>query len=167
MSRRTLNYSELIKESAEDLCRLLAQKSQSVRIQERLKFLHLLKTGACLTQQSAGEGIGLSGRQGQNLWRIYQKEGLEGLRHSRYKGGNNRRITADQDAEVLARLDKDDLISQSQIQAYIHQTFQVKYSASGISRKLRRLGAKAKTGRPVNVRKDVVGEVEFKKNSKN
>lgn len=167
MSRRKLNYSEIIQESAEELSALIANKNHSVRIQERLKFLHLLKTGAWLTQESAGIELGLSGRQGQNLWRIYQKEGLGGLSCSRYKGGNNSRITVAQDAEILARLDKDDLITQSEIKAYIHQTFQVKYSASGISRKLRRLGAKAKTGRPVNVRKDVAGEVAFKKNSKN
>ena len=163
MSRKTLDYKILIQESAERLEVLINKKSQIVRSKERLHFIWLLKTGQSITQVSAGACIGLKARQSQKLWSLYQKEGLEGLIDNRYKGGNNHRLDSTQDAALLARLDKDDCITQGQIIAYVSQTFQVKYSPSGMSRKLKRLGAKAKTGRPVNVRKDEAGEKAFKK----
>ena len=163
MSYQSLDYTILIKESIEELSQLLANKSQSVRRQERVKFLYLLKTGTCTSQVSAGEQIGIKARQSQKLWSIYVKEGITTLLSNGYKGGNHSYLNKGQEEELLARLDKDDLITQSQVIAYVHQSFQVKYSSSGISKKLKRMKVKAKTGRPVNIRKDEQGEEAFKK----
>lgn len=163
MRGKRLDYTILIQEPESEIAHLLEKKSQSVRSKERLQFLFLLKTGECLTQESAGARIGLKSRQSQILWSIYQKEGLSGLAANRYKGGNNTRLDKEQDAALIARLDKDDCVTQGQIIAYVNQTFAVKYTPSGMSRKLKRLKVKAKTGRPVNVRKDEEGEKVFKK----
>lgn len=163
MNKKTLNYDSLIQESAESLKLRMSNKSQSVRSRQRLEYLYLLKTGECSTQESAGLRIGLKGRQSQRLWSIYQKGGLESFVGNPYKGGNNQLMTAAQDEELLLYLDKDQSISLVQIVAYVYQTFQVKYSISGMSLKLKRLKVKAKTGRPVNVRKDIAGEITFKK----
>lgn len=163
MRGKTLDYKKLIKETETEITLLMDKKGQSVRSKERLQFLLLLKTGECLTQETAGQRIGIKSRQSQILWSIYQKEGLGALVANRYKGGNNTRLDKAQDAALLARLDKDDCVTQGQIIAYVNQTFQVKYTPSGMSRKLKRLKVKAKTGRPVNVRKDEEGEKVFKK----
>ena len=163
MNKKNLNYAALIQESAEALKIRLSNKSQSARSRQRLEYLYLLKTGECITQEAAGLRIGLKGRQSQRLWSLYQKEGLEGFVGNPYKGGNHKYLTSSQDEELLLHLDKDQSISIVQIVAYVRQTFQVKYSISGMSLKLKRLKVKAKTGRPVNVRKDVVGEMTFKK----
>lgn len=163
MNKKNLNYIELIEESAETLKCLMSKKSQSVRSHDRLEYLYLLKTGECSTQESAGLRIGLKSRQSQRLWSIYQKEGLDFFVGNPYKGGNHCHLTSAQDEELLLHLDKDQSITLREIVAYVHQNFQVKYSISGMSLKLKRLKVKAKTGRPVNVRKDVAGEIAFKK----
>ena len=84
-----------------------------------------------------------------------------------YQGGNRTLLTAAQDVALLERLKKDDMITQTNVKEYLLETFGVEYDLSSISKKLKRLGVKNKTGRPVNIRKDSEGEVEFKKNFKN
>ena len=167
MSRKSLNYSLEIVESSDTLNKLLQSKQLSVLIHNRIKFLWLLKTKTCSTQSSAGLEIGLKARQSQILWSLYKKNGFESFISNPHKGGNNARLSTEQDLALLERLDKDDMIVQREIVAFISQTFQVKYSLPGISLKLRRLKVKLKTGRPVNVRKDEQGAVDFKKKQMN
>ncbi|WP_223816231.1 winged helix-turn-helix domain-containing protein [Adhaeribacter rhizoryzae] len=57
------------------------------------------------------------------------------------------------------------MATQGQLQHWLQQEMGVVYSQSGISVLLSRLKVKLKTGRPVNVRKDQVGEATFKKTS--
>ena len=54
-------------------------------------------------------------------------------------------------------------MNQIQIKDWIKAEFGITYTQSGISKLLDALQIKLKTGRPVNVRKDEMGEVLFKK----
>jgi transposase len=165
MGRRGLNYSDLISEEESFLKSEQQKKSQPKWRWERLEFLRLLKSGTCKTQAAASTQIGLKARQGQNLWMLYSREGLKGLLGYGKGKGRKSYLTDKQESAVLEWLSTDQCITQGQLIAYIHQTFQVRYSHSGISRKLKALQVKAKTGRPVNVRKDHQGAEDFKKNS--
>jgi transposase len=78
-----------------------------------------------------------------------------------------RAVSSTQQARLLQRLDQDDIATQGQLRDWLKQEMGISYSQPGISVLLSRLKVKLKTGRPVNVRKDVVGETTFKKTSVN
>jgi hypothetical protein len=76
--RSKINYQEEIKESVEYL--LSMSKEQKSRQQsDRVKFLWYLKTGEAKNQISSSKLIGMSVRQGQNLWKRYKEVGIEGF----------------------------------------------------------------------------------------
>lgn len=160
---RRINYEEEIKESAAEL--LILEKAQKqARLRDRVRFVRYLKEGQAKTQPGAGAMIGLQRRQSQQLWQQYAHQGLPGLLTTGYRGGWAK-LSSIQQARLLQRLDQDDIATQGQLQDWLEQELGVTYSQPGISALLSRLKVKLKTGRPVNVRKDVVGEAAFKKTS--
>jgi hypothetical protein len=71
-----VDYPSLIQESVCDL----ELQMRSVRHRqniERVRFLWYLKSGRAKTLSSAGDLIGLKGRQSQTLWRLYREGGLD------------------------------------------------------------------------------------------
>ncbi|MEM9675956.1 MAG: hypothetical protein AAF992_25420 [Bacteroidota bacterium] len=158
---KLLNYSELVQESADEL--LQQEKAQSKSyLRDRVQFLRLLKTGVAKSQAQAGELIGLRSRQSQNLWKLYQQEGLAGV--LRPKPGNHwGRLSSTELSYLLQRLDQDDIKTQKEIRAFLQAEMGQEYTQPGIHYLCKRLRVKLKTGRPSNVRKDEVGAVVFKK----
>jgi transposase len=106
--------------------------------------------------------VGLKRRQSQVLWKTYRTQGLAGLLTSHYHG-SWAKLYSQQQARLLQRLDGDDMASQQQLIDWVQAETGIGYSQSGMSMLLSRLKVKLKTGRPVNVHKDVVGEMVFKK----
>lgn len=160
---RRINYEAEIKESVAEL--LVLEKAQKqARLRDRVRFVRYLKQGQAKTQVEAGAMISLQRRQSQQLWQQYARQSLEGLLSTGYKGGWAK-LSSMQQARLLQRLDQNDIATQGQLQDWLLQEMGISYSQSGISVLLSRLKVKLKTGRPVNVRKDVVGEATFKKTS--
>lgn len=159
---KRLNYTASITEEASDLHSLIKREPVGM-VRDRLRFLHLLKSGACLSQGEASARLGLSTRSGQRIWSMYKQGGLAGVYPVASRRGFGK-LSSIELAKVLQRLDGDDIQTQSEIAQWISDNFGVSYSQSGIHRLMARLKVKAKTGRPSNVRKRE-GEVEaFQKN---
>lgn len=160
----SIEYQELIKEEVVALLKIEKEQRQA-RIRDRVRFIRLLKEGTALTQQQAGELVGLKLRQSQLLWKQYRSQGLGCLLQTHHKG-SWAKLDSQQQARLLQRLDSDDVCTQKQLIAWLEAEMGVSYSQSGLSMLLARLKVKLKTGRPVNVRKDEAGEVAFKKTSR-
>jgi len=158
---RTINYKEAISESVEEL-RALEKAQTNARLRDRVRFIRLLKEGQALTQAQAGERVGLQRRQSQVLWKTYRTHGLAGLLTSHYHG-SWAKLSSQQQARLLQRLDGHDIATQQQLIAWVEAEMGITYSQSGMSMLLSRLQVKLKTGRPVHVQKDVAGELVFKK----
>jgi transposase len=158
---RVINYQILIIESVEELLGVEKQQKDA-RSRDRVRFIRYLKEGQATSQPQAGEFIGLKRRTSQLLWQQYKQEGLCSLTISGYKG-SWAKLSSVQQARLLQRLDADDITTQRQVIDWLKAEMGISYSQGGISALLARLKAKAKTGRPVNVRRDTAGEIAFKK----
>jgi len=158
---RVINYQTAITESIEELSAIEKQQKQA-RLRDRVRFIRYLKEGRASSQPQAGEFIGLKRRSSQLLWQQYKQEGLCSLTSSGYKG-SWAKLSSVQQARLLQRLDADDVTTQRQVIDWLKAEMGISYSQGGISALLARLKAKAKTGRPLNVRKDQMGEMAFKK----
>lgn len=158
---RVINYQTAITESVEELLALEKQQKDA-RLRDRVRFIRYLKEGRARSQPQAGEFIGLKRRSSQLLWQQYKQKGLNCLTSSGYKG-SWAKLSSVQQARLLQRLDGDDITTQRQVIDYLKAEMGISYSQGGIWALLARLKAKAKTGRPVNVRKDTAGEIAFKK----
>ncbi len=159
--KRCLDYQKAIKESEQDLLERERHQSKAL-LRDRMRFLHLLKSGACSSQAQAGKHIGLKVRASEKLWSKYCAEGIEGLLAYPYKGSQGK-LSEKQKQQLQEELRKDQIQSLQQGCAYVEKKFRVHYTPSGISYVFRRLQVKKKTGRPVHVQKDVRGEKRFKK----
>lgn len=160
---RTINYVEAIQETEEQLLSLEKEQKQS-RQRDRVRFTRFLKQGRALTQPQAGQLVGLGRRQSQALWKRYADGGLEALLSGGHKGSWCK-LSSQQLARLLQRLDGDDIATQGRLIAWLEAETGVAYTQPGVSALLARLKVKLKTGRPVSVRKDQAGEQAFKKTS--
>lgn len=158
-----LCYREVIKESVERLQEVEKRAKQSY-LKDKVRFIRYLKEGTAKSQAQAGNLIGLKSRQSQNLWRLYQQKGIEGLLQAR-KATHVGKLSSVELSRLLQRLDQDDMMSQKQVKAYLQDQMGKIYSQPAIHYLFKRLKVKLKTGRPVNVRKDKAGEIAFKKNA--
>lgn len=163
---RRVDYPSKISESVNDLLELEKAQAQS-KFQNRVRLLRYLKAGTCKTLVQVSELLGLSHRQIQNYWKLYQDSGLEGLLENRYEKRWYFKLNTHQISQLRHRISQGDLMNQIQIKDWIEAEFGIVYTQSGISKLLEALKIKLKTGRPVNVRKDEAGEVLFKKTSMN
>lgn len=158
---RNPNYQEEIRESVEELVALERQQSGSTA-RDRIRFIRYLKEGRSLTQKAAGERIGLKIAQSQVIWRKYRQGSIPGLvQRPEHHGWG--KLDSHQLSLLQQRLRGNDIYTQSQIIHWLYDEFGVQYTQAGVSLLLKRLKIKLKTGRPVNVRKDEVGEEAFKK----
>jgi len=160
---RRCEYAELITESPEQLLQLERQQQNGIA-RDRVRFIRSLKEGSCLTQKGAGALIGLKLSQSQAIWRLYREKGITVLINREIKKSWGK-LDSDQITRLRKRLGGHDIYTPEQITAWISAEMGVSYTQSGISKLLQRLKIKLKTGRPVNVRKDRLGETAFKKTS--
>jgi transposase len=158
-----ISYREVIQESVETLQETEKRAKQSY-IKDRVRFIRFLKEGTAKSQAQAGTLIGLKSRQSQNLWKLYQQKGIEGLLQAR-KATHVGKLSSVELSRLLQRLDQDDMMSQKQVKAYLQDQMGKAYTQPAIHYLFKRLKVKLKTGRPVHVRKDKAGEEAFKKNA--
>jgi transposase len=158
-----LFYQGLIKESAEELLQI-EKRQQPSYVKDRVRFIRYLKEGTAKSQAQAGSLIGLQSRQSQNIWKLYQQKGMEGLLQPR-KATHIGKLSSVEYSRLLQRLDQDDIMSQKQVMVYLQTEMGKTYTQPAIHYLFKRLKVKLKTGRPVNVRKDKAGEEAFKKNA--
>ena len=163
MPSSRLCYQEVIRESVETLQEAEKRAKQSY-VKDRVRFIRYLKEGIAKSQSQAGSLIGLKSRQSQNLWKVYQQKGIEGLLQAR-KATYLGKLSSVEYSRLLQRLDQDDMMTQKQVRAYLEAEMGKGYTQPAIHYLFKRLKVKLKTGRPVNVPKDKAGEEAFKKNA--
>jgi len=156
-----MDYTSLIIEDVDFLAsqERLAGKAQA---RARIRFLRLLKTGQAKSQAAAGLHISLAIGQSQRLWQTYQEKGFAGLLSPAYQASFGK-LSAHQISILLTFLGSDQAGKLAEVQAFMHSSFGLQYSLSGISKLFTRLKIKLKTGRPSKVRKDAAQEEAFKK----
>ena len=162
-----MDYQLLITESVEFLQsqeRLASQEclASQAQVRDRIRFLRVLKTAQAKSESAAGLTIGIATRQSQRLWRIYRAKGFSGLLCTHYQHSFGK-LSARQISILLTFLRTDQASKLEQVQSFLHSSFGVSYSLSGISKLFTRLKIKLKTGRPSNVRKDAAQQEAFKK----
>jgi transposase len=163
MPSSRLCYREVIKESLEKLQETEKSAKQSY-IKDRVRFIGYLKEGTAKSQAQAGSLIGLKSRQSQNVWKLYQQKGIEGLLQAR-KATHIGKLSSVELSRLLQRLDQDQMMSQKQVMTYLAAEMGKAYTQPAIHYLFKRLKVKLKTGRPVHVRKDKAGAEVFKKNA--
>jgi transposase len=160
--KRCLDYRKAIKESEEQLWELERQQSKAL-LRDRMRFLRLLKSGACPSQAKAGKAIALRLRASEKLWSKYTKEGVEDLLTYPYQGSKGK-LNEAQKQQLYDELCNDQMQSLRQACTYVKKQLGVHYTPPGIRYVFACLKVKKKTGRPVHVNKDHKGEKHFKKN---
>jgi transposase len=158
---RCLDYRKAIKQTEEQLWELERHQTQGL-LRDRMRFLRLLKSGACSSQAKAGQHIGVKRRASEKLWHKYHSEGIEGLLIYPYKGSSGK-LTQAQVQQLEQELCKDQMQDLQQVCDYVEKKFKVHYTTRGMAYVFERLKVKKKTGRPLYHHKDFKGEKKFKK----
>jgi transposase len=158
-----LSYEEVVKESVEEL-RILHRKQSSSLFRRRLQFLMLLKSGKCSSQSRAGALIGIKLRASEKLWKLYVREGVQGLVRTPEKG-RPAKLTQEAKAALQTELDQSRVVTLKQACSFVEQQHGITISQVAMHYYFKREKIKKKTGRPTNIRKDLQGEERFKKKS--
>jgi transposase len=140
--RKTINYSEDITETGEYLLELVRQQ-KSRQQADRIRFLWYLKTGEAKNQLLSSKLIGISGRQGQNLWKRYKEAGIEGYLIKDYVR-NMGKLSSVQINRVL-EINSDKTLTQKQIAALIKSEMGIEYTQAGIHYMFKRMKIKNNT----------------------
>lgn len=159
-----MNYAELITETEAELTKL-ENKQKLVQFQKRIHFLRLLKSGEAKTQEKAGTMVGWKLRQSQKIWHLYRTGGTSFVlqKNARWQTG---KLTDEQRGQLSEQLAAaGGAASLAQVQNHIAASFGAHYTIGGVSGLCQRLRIKLKTARPVNVKKDELRALEYKKNS--
>lgn len=161
--KRCLDYQKLIKQS-EAILRSLEKAQAKALLRDRVRFLRLLKSGACGSLAAAGALINLKRRASEKLWRKYREEGLEGLLDYPFKGYRGK-LTAEQQGLLEQELGKSNFRGLKQGCQYVEKSFAARYTLAGMHYVFQRLKIKKKTARPSYVHKSERAEQHFKKKS--
>lgn len=124
--KRCLDYCKAIKESEDQLLELERCQSYAL-LRDRMRFLRLLKSGACTSQAGAGKYIALKLRASEKLWNKYRREGIKGLLIYPYKGSKGK-LSEAQKQQLQAELSKDQIQNLQQACEYVEQQFEVHYT---------------------------------------
>ena len=157
-----IDYVVAITEDA-DTFFTLERQARHPKERQRLQLLRLLKSGLAMTMPEAAALVGISHSTADRQWRTYKRGGLEAMCSLAYKGGQVRLS-----AEALQRLDERCAEGFPTLQSaadWVKETFAVSYTPAGMWTLFRRLGYKAKTGRPCHHKQDIEAQADFKKNS--
>lgn len=158
-----LDYGVLIKETLEELRALQRRQSRSLA-KRRLRFLIVLKSGACTSQAAAGRHIGIKERASEKLWKRYRSQGIAGLLEKPHSGQPPKLDEAAKEA-LQTQLDSHCIQTLKQACAFVLRQNGIAISQAAMHYYFQAMGIKKKTGRPTSVRKDVAGEEVFKKKS--
>lgn len=161
---KSLSYGKKIKESVERL-KKLEKDQKEILYRERVRFIRVLKTGEAKTQKEASNIIGVSERQGQRNWSLYQKEGMKGLLAAVNKGGGQAKLEDIQLEELKKDVLEKDVQFLHEAVTHVKEKYNKEYTVAGMHFVFKRLGIKKKTGRPSNIRQNKEELKAFKKNS--
>ncbi len=150
----------LIKESIEEL-KDLQKKVSHRRFVLRIQMLIFLKEYPRKPLKEISELLHLHYETLKKWWKKYKEGGLEGLLEWKVKGYPGK-MKEEQLKEFEKELNEKGFSSQKEMMKWIYERFGIEYCQQGISNLLKRIGAKKKVGRPVNVRKDKEQEREFR-----
>ena len=126
-----MDYVSKIKEDVEILLES-EKKCNMALLRDRVRFIRLLKSGEVRTQSAAGKAIGLSERQAQRVWCLYQQEGLVGLL-KKPAWGYWGKLSSVQISHLRQFLLDDQAQTLADIQAYLLRNLGVDYTIGGIS----------------------------------
>jgi len=156
---RTIDRTK-IKESVDELVKLL-KKAPHRRLVPRIQMLILLKEDPKKTLKEIAKLLHFNYETLKGWWKRYKEGGLEELLNWRVTGYRGK-MTEGQLREFAKELNERGFNNQREMIEWIYQRFGIRYSQQGISDLLKRLRAKKKVGRPVNIKKDEDQEKEFK-----
>ena len=156
-----MDYGSIIKEELEFL-QEEERKAVKAKVRDRIRLLRLLKSGQATSQLACAELIGLSQRRCQALWRRYREKGFAAYIQTGYQH-NFGKLECWQISRLQAFCRQDLAGRLEDVQHFLKQEFGIVYTISALSKLLKRLKIKRKTGRPVNIRKDAEQEEAFKK----
>lgn len=154
-----------VSESQEEL-ELLLKQERNIRKRERLQFLYWYKTGQVTTRKELGQLLNRS-QVAIGYWiKRYRDQGLQGLLHLDYRGGNLApSIPADVQIKLKEQLSQPEgMASYKAIQVWLKETqgLDVPYSTVFGTVKYR-LNAHLKVPRPYAERYDPDAVDDFKK----
>ena len=135
-----LKYDKLIKESVEELEKLL-KKERDVRIYRRIKVIYLLKKNPNIQLKDISERMEISIQSAKKYWGLYRKEGIENLKLN-YKGRISR--LNKEEFEKFKERAKDGFDSLKSMQEWIKREFNKELSVKTISYWCKKLGIKKK-----------------------
>jgi transposase len=158
------HYPTAIRESVEDLAKR-EQQLRGSRLQARVRLLRLLKSGAAPSLRACAPLLGYERRQLGRWWQVYEQGGLAALLVDRRAPGKAPRMTAEAWAGLAEELRAGRLARLADVRRYLHETWDLAYSISGIGAHLKRRGAKLKTGRRRHHRADASQQAAFQQTS--
>jgi len=156
---RTIDRT-VIKESIEEL-KDLQKKVSHRRFVLRIQMLIFLKEYPRKPLKEIAKILHLHYDTLKKWWKKYKEGGLEGLLEWKVKGYPGK-MKEEQLKEFEKELNEKGFRSQKEMMKWIYERFGIKYCQQGISNLMKRIGAKKKVGRRVNVKKDEKKEKEFK-----
>ena len=127
-----------------------AQKTDEIYLVRRLCFVKNLYAG--MTQQQAGEAVGVSQPTSSRWARAWNAGGVAGLR-PRFGGGRPPKLTPAQWAELCVTLEEGQPWTPRAIHALIEDRYGVTYHPTHLARKLRAAGMHYAKPRPMDPRR--------------
>ena len=137
---RVVKYKELIKESIEELEKLL-KKEKDVRIYKRIKVIYLLKKSPNIQLKDVSEKLDISIQSVKKYWGLYRKGGIENLKLN-YKGRIPR--LNKEEFEKFKEKAKEGFDSLKSMQEWIKKEYNKELSIKTISYWCKKLGIKKK-----------------------
>lgn len=120
----------------------LEQLERSLRGQalcDRVKMLRLLKSGAYDSRRTLAPTLGYSERQLQRWWKLYKKEGIDGLLEEKAVGGSTERVTDAAWLGLKLAMRSGQIKQLKEAQAYLKDHFGIEYSSlQGLSDMIKR-----------------------------
>lgn len=157
------NYSELIKESPEELRRLL-RDYRGHPVLDRIRMLYFLKIGQVRSRRQLTETLTCSERNLQRWWSTYRRKGLESLLYYGSASGRDEYVSEEAYSALEEEMKAGRMAGLKDVRNYLSERWNVVYKdVSAISRLFKRRGVKLKTGRRSHRKADLVKQKAFKK----
>jgi len=157
-----LNYTDLIRESEDEIARLERQYRNGP-VAARLKMLRLLKTGAYRSRRALSQVLGYGERQLQRWFDTYRKGGIQALLLRDRPSGRGEAITSEAWSALECEMKAGRIATLKDAQRFLEVHFLICYTIGGLSDLFRRRKTKLKTGRRRNKKASEQEQAAFKK----
>jgi transposase len=160
------NYPDLITQTQEQLL----EREKSLRgsaLENRVKMLRLLKSGAYPSQLRLAKALGYSSRQIRRWWKTYREDGLQALledkTHLRW-ANNKERVSQEALVALEEKMKAGQIARLEEVRIFLEEHFDIHYKGvSALSRLLKRHQIKLKTGRRRHRKASEEEQAAFKK----